>query len=169
MSFLSQTFNSTSHSRRKSILKPELNLLREEDFPNVLPIIKNSFCSKQIPNVSKCVIRGSRKHLVINWQKITSDPIILGYVNTIIRDTFLELPLFLYKDDGERKGGGTRKNRGDADKGSNSTSETRTKAISTLNFHSFKKVRWFPPGNKPEETELLCGIQNISRWKGFFS
>ena len=32
--------------------------------------------------------------------------------------------------------------------------ETRSRAISKLNFYSSKEIRWFLSGNKPEETKL---------------
>ena len=60
-------------------MKPQVKRLSQENSPNALPIKKNIFYSKQIPNVS---LAGRLKHFVfiMNWQKITSEPTILGYV-----------------------------------------------------------------------------------------
>ena len=79
-----------------------------------------------------------------------------GIQNTIVRNSFSELPVSPCKYDGAGKGVGTERNREDAEKGSNNTSGTRSRAISRLNYHSFKEIRWFSSGYKPEETELLC-------------
>ena len=84
-----------------------------------------------------------------------------GILNTFVGNTFLELPPSSFKNDGAGKGGDTEKKRGDPEKGRNNTSETRSREISRLNFHSSEKIRWFPACNKPEETELLCGIQTF--------
>ena len=48
---------------------------KSEGFSNVLPITKDLFCSKQIPNVPSA---GRLKDFVMNWQKIASDLIALG-------------------------------------------------------------------------------------------
>ena len=84
-----------------------------------------------------------------------------GILNTFVGNTFLELPPSSFKNDGAGKSGDTEKKRGDPEKVRNNTSETRSREISKLNFHSSEKIRWFPACNKPEETELLCGIQTF--------
>ena len=48
-----------------------------EDFPKVHPVIKHIFPRKRIPNV---LLAGRLRHFLSNWQGITTDPIILGYV-----------------------------------------------------------------------------------------
>ena len=60
-----------------------------------------------------------------------------GIQNTIVRNTLplLELSASPYKNDGAGKGGGTEINRGDAEKWSNNTSGTWSRAVSKLNFH----------------------------------
>ena len=114
---------------------------------------------------SKCTIRREAETL---YKELAKDNFRPNYtalrhriLNTIVGSTFLELPASPFKNDGAGKGGGTKKNRWDAEKGGNNTSETRSRAISKQNFHSSEKIRWFPAGNKPEETELLCGIQTF--------
>ena len=49
----------------------------------------------------------------------------------------------------------------------NNTSETRSRAISKLYFHSSKEIRYFLFGNKPGEAELLCGIQTFQNRGAF--
>ena len=78
-------------------LKLQVKLSRQEDFPNFLPLMKDLFGSKQIPNVP---LAGSLKHFVMNWQKINSDQIILGHVTIIVTNTFSELPHHPCKNDG---------------------------------------------------------------------
>ena len=59
-----------------------------------------------------------------------------GIQNIIVRNTFPELPVSHCKNDGVRKGVGTEINKGDAEKGSDNTNETQSRAIYKLNFYS---------------------------------
>ena len=55
-------------------LKLQVKPLSQVDFPNVLRIINGLIFPKQIPNVP---LARMPKHFVMNWQKVTSNPVIL--------------------------------------------------------------------------------------------
>ena len=94
---------------------------------------------------SKCTIRREAETLYKELAKDNFRPnytaLRHGILNTIVGSTILELPASPFKNDGAGKGGGTKKNRGDAEKGGNNTCETRSREISKHNFHSSEEIR----------------------------
>ena len=71
---------------------------------------------------------------------------------------------FLTSSDKNDRGGetsSTKGNRRDAEKESDSSSDTRIRTISKLNLYSPKESRRLSSCNKPKETELLCGIRTF--------
>ena len=122
-------------------LNPQVRFLIQEDFPN-LNLFSESFLLKIN---SKCTVSREAETL---YSELAKDNfrsnytgLCHGILNTFVGNTFLELPPSSFKNDGAGKGGDTEKERGDPEKGRNNTSETRSREISRLNFHSSEKIR----------------------------
>lgn len=62
-----------------TLLSNTVKPLNQEDFSNLHQAIKNIFSRKENPNVS---LPGRWKHFLSNWQRITTNPVILGYVGS---------------------------------------------------------------------------------------
>ena len=77
--------------------------------------------------------------------------------NTIDRNNFSELLASPYKNDGAGIGSGIDRNKGYVEKGSNNTSETRSRAISKLNFYrnQMKSNGFFPVINLKKLTSCV--------------
>ena len=109
--------------RANSLVLARPTLLRVQDFPHVRPLIKNIFLKKEIPNVPPL---GRLKFFVKNWQKVTTDPVILSYVEDYL------IPLVEISSQNslkikEKKNDCTERNKGDVKRVSDSSSANRTK------------------------------------------
>lgn len=99
-----------------TLLSNTVKPLNQEDFSNLHQAIKNIFSRKENPNVS---LPGRWKHFLSNWQRITTNPVILGYVGSYkipIGEALQDLTPCPSKDDREAKVNCRKGSRRDAEK-----------------------------------------------------
>ena len=63
--------------RKNPLVLAQPRLFRVPDFSNVHPLIKTFFLKKETPNIPPA---GTLKFFINNWQKVTTDQVILSYL-----------------------------------------------------------------------------------------
>ena len=126
-------------------------------------MIKNIFSRKEIPNVP---LAGNLKHFLSNWQIISTNSVILGYVGGY-KIPLLETPCQAQPPPSVKidctEGG-----RRNAEEGSNCSSSERPKAVSELNICCFKEVTRRSTCNKLKKKLNSCVEYDNFKMEGIF-
>ena len=133
--------------------------LRVQGFPNAHPLIKTFFLKKEIPNIPTA----RRFNIFVKtWQKVTTDPVILSYVEGY-KIPLVEIPSqnsspppVLMKEEEKMT---IQEEREEKLKEKTKAQCKTSIGICKLSFHSTEEIFRISTNNNFEEPKLLCQVQ----------